>query len=98
MPSRAGSTNKNKQALIAALRAKYGKGFDPVMKMAEHAMKLSESAEATEDPNDNKMALDGWEKVAGYVTPKLKAIEVTGPDDENGLPTAIKIEIVKSGA
>jgi len=93
-----GAANKNKQALLAALRAKYGEGFDPVMKMAEHAMNLSEASELTEDPNDHKMALDGWDKVAVYVTPKLKAIEHSGGEDEDGLPQSIKIEIVKSGA
>jgi len=81
MPSRAGSTNKSKQALIAALRARYGEGFDPVMKMADHATKLSEIANELEDPNDIKMALDGWDKVAVYVTPKLKAVEVSGEVD-----------------
>ena len=91
--------NKNKQALKLLLQKKYGEDFNAVMKVAEQAVKLVEMADADIcDVNARKAALDGWDKVAQYVEPKLKAVEVSGPDDENGLPTAIRIEIVKHGA
>lgn len=38
----AGSKNNLKNGIMAALRARYGKDFDPVMKIAENAMALDE--------------------------------------------------------
>lgn len=91
--------NKNKRALQLALMNRFGEDFHVVMKVADQAVKLEEIADA--DPDDaqtRKAALDGWDKVAQYVEPKLKAIEHTGGQDEDGLPQGIKIEIIKSGA
>ena len=67
MPSRAGRPNKNKQALIALLEAKYP-GYQPVVSMAEIANDMD---------NDLQMRFNAHKEVAQYVTPKLKALEVT---------------------
>jgi hypothetical protein len=96
VPSRAGSPNKNKQALIALLEQKYP-GYQPVLCMAEGAQLLTERArEATEQVKGIKQddaikdvvimrqfELEAWQRanaendrVAVYITPKLKAVEV----------------------
>ena len=77
MGSRAGSPNRNKKFLLKKLQDMYGSDFNPVIKMAENAIKLQDLADVTpDDGNIRKSALDGWDKVAQYVEPKLKAIEV----------------------
>lgn len=82
MPSRAGSPNRNKAFLLKKLQDMYGEDFNPVIKMAENAVKLQEIADASaDDANDRKAALDGWDKVANYVEPKLKAVEHSGGVD-----------------
>ena len=73
MASRAGSTNKNKSALIKLLQSKYP-GYQPVISMADIAF------EAHADGN-LQLAGDMHNKVAQYVTPRLKAIEHTGNVD-----------------
>ena len=80
MPSRAGSPNKNKSFLLNRLQAMYGDDFHPIMKMAENAVLLQEQAEKFNDVGERdaaalKAAIDGWDKVANYTEPKLKAIE-----------------------
>ena len=76
-----GIPNKNKAFLLNRLKDMYGDEFHPIMRMAENAVKLQGAAD-TEEPNpvNYKMALEGWEKIAQYVEPKLKAIEVAGED------------------
>lgn len=81
MPRPKGSPNKNKRELKARLKQLLGEDFDPVVRMAEMAVALHENATSTRDPSDQKSALDGWDKVAQYVEPKLKAIEVSGEID-----------------
>lgn len=98
MPSRLGSPNRNKQALIKLLQAQYP-GYQPVMEIAHAAHKLTGAAKAAEESKDSEekaQALGLWEraaaaheKVAQYVTPKLKAIELTGQD---GGPLVATIE------
>ena len=61
-----GSSNKNKQALIALLEAKYP-GYDPVCSMAEIAQDMG---------NDVNIRLNAHQQVAKYTRPALKAIEV----------------------
>ncbi len=66
MPRPAGTPNKNKQALIALLEAKYP-GYHPVVEMA---------AIANDQENDLQTRFNAHKEVAQYVTPKLKALEV----------------------
>lgn len=74
MASRAGSPNKNKQALIALLQAKYP-DYHPVVEMAEIANAKDSHGEYV---NDVSLRFNAHKEIAQYVTPKLKALEVTG--------------------
>ena len=66
MASRAGSPNRNKQALILLLQDKYP-GYHPVLAMADIAH---------DKTNDVALRASMHKEVAQYVTPKLKAVEV----------------------
>ena len=76
----AGSANKNKQALIALLEAKYP-GYHPVIEMA---------GIANNEENDLQTRFNAHKEVAQYVTPKLKALEVTGDMNVNLYKPIIK--------
>ena len=83
MASRAGSSNKNKAFLLKRLQDMYGDDFNPVMKVAENAVKLQEAADVDPDKYEVRVAaLNGWDKVAQYVEPKLKAMELSTLDNE----------------
>ena len=81
MPSRAGSPNKLKQSLLARLDAKFP-GWHPVVQMAEIA-------------NDETLSVqdrfNAAKEVARYVTPQLKAVELTGDTDS---PLQVTVRIV----
>jgi hypothetical protein len=85
-----GSTSKNTKFLLNKLQEMYGSDFDPVMRMAEMATLLQARAMDAEadDSKVIKDAIDGWDKIAKYVTPALKAQEVTlnSGEGENGTP------------
>ena len=79
MASREGSPNKNKQFLLKRLQDMYGADFDPIIKAAENAVRMQELAETSDDEFAcRKECVTAWDKIAQYVTPKLKAIEVSG--------------------
>jgi len=82
-----GSSNKNKAFLMNRLQAMYGEDFHPIMNMAENAVKLQKAADEAPEANNFKAAIDGWDKIAQYVEPKLKAIEISG-DPDNPLEIA----------
>ena len=83
-----GALGKNKAFLLNRLQAMYGKAFDPVMKMAEQAVTLDKLA--LEDPSvmNQKESIHAWGKIAEFVTPKLKATEIT--TDGGGLTVSIQ--------
>lgn len=84
-----GSRNNPKQALIALLKEKYP-NYQPVMEMAKSALELTSLAEeAKTDPELWMQAATAHDKVAQYVTPKLKAMEITG---EAGEPIRFIVE------
>jgi hypothetical protein len=91
MASRAGSPNKNKAFLLKTLQKMYGDDFNPVIKMAENAVILQAMADADSDPQTRKSALEGWDKVANYVEPKLKAVDHTSSDGSMALS---RIELI----
>jgi len=72
----AGTPNKNKAFLRKTLRDRFGEDFDAVVKAAECAAKIHEIAMKTKDVDKLKTAVDAWDKVAQYVEPKLKAVEI----------------------
>ena len=78
----AGTPNKNKQALIALLEARYP-GYQPVVSMAEIANDMD---------NDLQMRFNAHKEVAQYIVPKLKAVEHTGNIDST--ITKRKVEFV----
>lgn len=80
-----GSLNKNKDKLLRNLKEVYGDDFDPIMKMA---------AIASKEENDDTLRLNAWKEVAQYVYPKLKAVEISQGEDENGERKAWTINII----
>ena len=87
-----GSMNKNKRGLLAQLKRQYGDDFNPIMKMAEHAVTLHEVAVQSKTRDDIKASLDAWGKVAEYTEPKLKALEVDLTSSDGTMsPTVIEL-------
>ena len=84
MGREAGIPNKNKGFLLNRLQDMYGDDFHPIMKMAENAVKLQASADLDPESANFKAALDGWEKIAQYVEPKLKAVDLNASVDLDG--------------
>jgi hypothetical protein len=77
-PSR--GANRNKKFLIDRLEKMYGKDFDPIMRAAANAVRMEEIAQVAVDDEFNcrKECVAAWDKIAKYVTPTLKAVEVQG--------------------
>lgn len=93
MPRPAGSPNKSKQALIALLKKQYP-GYEPILELAGSALEITRLAKEAKDDADLWMQCAiAHEKVAQYVTPKLKAVEVTGEDGG-----AMIVQVVKHGS
>ncbi|MFW0776090.1 MAG: hypothetical protein ACN2B6_00020 [Rickettsiales bacterium] len=102
MTRAAGIPNKNKRGLRAELKKQYGKEFDVIMMMAENCNTLHKVAKAHQPEGavtigdaglidattSAKTAIDALEKLAQYVEPKLKAVEVTG---EGGEPLSVTV-------
>lgn len=63
----------------------YGKDFDPIMKMAEQAVRIHNQTTKESEIKDLKDSIDAWDKIAQYTTPKLKALEVSGTGDNGEL-------------
>jgi len=76
-----GSMNKNKQSLIKLLEARYP-DYHPVTELVEIALDMT---------NDVNVRLNANDKVAQYIIPKLKAIELSGADGKDLIPAAIQI-------
>lgn len=93
-----GAHGKNKAYLEHRLKAMYGDDFDPILRMAEQATRLHAAAIDAEDTRPLVESVAAWDKIAQYVQPKLKAIEVTG---ENGEAIELKhkgltVEIIRA--
>ena len=91
-----GALGKNKAFLLNRLKDMYGKDFDPVMKMAEQAATLDQLALEEPSVTNQKESIHAWGKIAEFVTPKLKATEVTTGD--NGLTVSIQRKKYDGGA
>jgi len=72
-----GALGKNKAFLLNRLKDMYGKDFDPVMKMAAQAVKLDSLADDDPSVGNQKESIAAWGRIAEFVTPKLKATELT---------------------
>ena len=74
--------NKPKRALILLLEDKFP-NYQPVIEMAAKAHRISEIAD--QRPGDSMAQMDAvnaHEKVAKYVTPQLKAIDLTSGGEQ----------------
>lgn len=97
MAGREGVPNRNKQFLLKRLQDMYGDDFDPIIRAAESAAAMQKAAKEldAEDPEKRISAyrecVTAWDKVANYVTPKLKAVEHTG---EEGGPILHDLQVV----
>ncbi len=95
MPRKAGLPNKNKRGLKAQLKQEYGDDFDVIFSMAKNIVRMQELADNEGDPeaefSQRKECVASLEKIAQYIEPKLKAVEVTGSDGESLFPASIKI-------
>ena len=83
-----GALGKNKAFLLNRLQDMYGKDFDPVMKMAEQALTLDQLALEEPSVTNQKESIHAWGKIAEFVTPKLKATEISTGD--SGLTVSIQ--------
>lgn len=75
-----GSQNANRRMMQRVLTEKYPE-YQPVVRMAGHAIKLDEQVD--DDPHNLELrvaAIAAHDKVANFLTPRLKAIEITGED------------------
>ena len=81
MGREAGVPNKSKQTLIKLLEARYP-DYNPVYEMVDIAL---------DKENDVNTRLAANDKVAGYLIPKLKAVELTGLDGKDLIPATIQI-------
>lgn len=63
----------------------FGDDFDPIIKAAQNAVRMEQIAAANEGVEEEfgyrKECVNAWDKIAQYVTPKLKAVEVSGDPD-----------------
>ena len=73
----AGSSNKNKNRLMRAIREEFPE-YDPLMELVKIAM-----SESTDNPVSVSERIACHKEVAQYVNPKLKAIEVSGDFEIN---------------
>jgi len=74
-----GSTNKPyRRVLDEYLQNKYKGEFNPVINAIESALKIQEIAETTGDIADYKASVDAFDKVAKFIQPTLKSVEMTG--------------------
>ena len=84
MASRAGISNKNKAFLLNRLKDMFGDDFDPIVKSAINATRMQQLADGMqEDPEADEFTARkecsvAWDRIAQYVEPKLKAVEVSG--------------------
>jgi len=74
--SRKGTPNRNRAFFLRQLREQFGEDFDPICKLAQANAELHKIAMKNRNTGELKMAVDGWDKLAQYLVPKLKAMEV----------------------
>lgn len=89
-----GSINKSTRGMARRLREQYGEDFDVIMKMAEAQNALHKKAMATKQQGDLKMCIDGWDKLANYLVPKLKATEIDLSNTDGTLKDVTAIRLV----
>ena len=103
MPDRKGIPNKNKRFLLRRLQDMYGDDFHPIMRMAQNAVEMQGIADGIQHdanaPVEEKVAKFSalkeaqiaWGRVAEYVEPKLKAVEIQPSVGDEGDPTPVTV-------
>ena len=88
------SSTPKKRALLALLQENY-KDYQPVVEMCHKAMRISSIADSR--PNDaiaQMDAVNAHEKVARYVTPQLKAIDLTSGGEQIQFGFAMNLAVL----
>ncbi len=83
MPSRKGSQNKNRQALIILLQDKYP-DYNPVVEMAHIAM---------DSDNDVTIRFNAHKEIAGYTHTKNRSIVIEADIDVTDAGKILDIEL-----
>ena len=64
----------------------WGEDFNPLMQASKSAYRMTQIANNNEGGEheflQHKECVAAWEKVAQYIQPKLKAVEVSGNEDK----------------
>ena len=84
MTREAGIPNKNKRGMKQRLRDAYGKDFDVIMMMGKNCKQLFDMIPENPTAEDIDTIIDAntqLDKLAQYVEPKLKAVELSGNVD-----------------
>lgn len=89
-----GAINKNTRGMIRRLKEQWGEDFDVILKMAEAQNALHNKAMTTRNQQDLKMTVDGWDKLANYLVPKLKATEIDLSNTDGTLKDVTAIRLV----
>lgn len=79
-----GSSNKNKRLIKQNLKDAYGDDFDVIMMMGQNCRRLYDMIPDDPTEADVDLIIDAntqLDKLAQYIEPKLKAIEVSGNVD-----------------
>lgn len=76
-----GSKDKNRQFLWRRLQDMFGDEFDPIIRAAEQAARLHNVAAKSEDPKVLRSSVDSWCKVGEFVSPKIRAMELSQDPD-----------------
>lgn len=80
--------------MLRALQSRLGKDWDPVSEMAEHAQALSEHAKKSRQPQDRANAITALDKVANYLLPRLKQVEMDVGSDGERITLPERIQLV----
>lgn len=86
MPSRLGSSNKNKKFLLNRLQKMYGDKFHPIMSIAANCKELQDAANAIEipkideDPEDLDDAMSQVKAYVAAINAKHKALRVANAE------------------
>lgn len=89
-----GTVAKNHQFLLNRLQDMYGESFNPILKAAEQATRMHVLAEESGKMEDLKSSVDAWDKIASYLTPKLKAVELNTSDKASRQISSVTINVV----
>jgi hypothetical protein len=90
MPRPKGSPNKNRGAFLRRMREEFGEDFDPIARLAGACVKLEKKAQSQ---SDWKMVVDSYDKLAQYIVPKLKSVEmdVTSDGEKLDMPSTVRL-------